>query len=323
MNSFVKNPGGLWTGDGIAGTMFNPALANIGSNNTVFYKTHSVPTESLCPDIKEVKITVNQLPTPNLAAIKTEGCSPFEVVVNLTNSNTGSGVWNFGDGSPLQQGLNTSHVYSQAGTYTVSFNYSDDIGCNTQTVLAKHIKVYELPKADFSAPMEVLISNPDVQFINLSTVLANNKYTWDFGSFGVSSEVNPGKKFDKLGRYPVTLQAITVNGCKDEVTRTIEVKNDFNVYIPSSFTPNYDGINDVFLPVFSPYGLDTKSYEMEIFDRWGHPLFYSKDPAKGWDGSVNNKQNQELKEEVYVFKLRYKDLDGNLYNKMGHITLLK
>ena len=90
----------------------------------------------------------------------------------------------------------------------------------------------------------------------------------------------------------------------------------------ASFSPNFDGLNDIFAPVFSEYGLDLKSFEMEIFDRWGHSLYRTRDISKGWDGSVQNK-GEPLKEEVYIYRIKYKDLDGNSYSKMGHVSLLK
>ena len=66
-----------------------------------------------------------------------------------------------------------------------------------------------------------------------------------------------------------------------------------------------------------------KSFEMEIFDRWGHSLYHTKDAtSKGWDGSIQNK-GEPLKEEVYVYRVKYKDSDGNAYTKMGHISLVK
>jgi gliding motility-associated-like protein len=204
------------------------------------------------------------------------------------------------------------------------FSYVDEIGCEGYGKLPYAINVFEVPKADFSAPSEVLISNPEVQLINLTSNIGSNKYTWSIGTlYEVQDVVNPVVKFEKVGRYPITLRASNANNCKNEITKTVEVKNDFNIYIPSSFTPNFDGLNDVFIPVFSPYGLDSKTYELEIFDRWGHSLFYTKDPSKGWDGSVQNKGSEELKEEVYIYRIKYKDTDGNVYNKMGHVSLLR
>jgi gliding motility-associated-like protein len=323
LNSYVNNPGGVWSGPGMSGSMFNPAQANIGTNNLITYSTVSTPL-GLCKDTSMIRIRVNELPNVTITSNDYDGCAPVEVILNLTSANTGTGEWNFGDGSSPKSGLSTSYVYNQPGTYTVMFSYADEIGCEGYGKLPYAINVFEVPKADFSAPSEVLISNPEVQLINLTSNIGSNKYNWSIGTlYEVQDVVNPVVKFEKVGRYPITLRASNANNCKNEITKTVEVKNDFNIYIPSSFTPNFDGLNDVFIPVFSPYGLDSKTYELEIFDRWGHSLFYTKDPSKGWDGSVQNKGSEELKEEVYIYRIKYKDTDGNVYNKMGHLSLLK
>ena len=61
---------------------------------------------------------------------------------------------------------------------------------------------------------------------------------------------------------------------------------------------------------------------VRIFDRWGHSLYKTKDLTKGWDGSAQNK-GEALKEGTYVYRIKYKDMDGNSYEKMGNIALIK
>jgi gliding motility-associated-like protein len=170
---------------------------------------------------------------------------------------------------------------------------------------------------------EITISDPEVQFTNLSTELGKNTYEWQIADMYKLTDVNPLVKFPKIGRYEITLEATTIHGCKDRVIQTIEVINDFGVYIPNSFTPNDDDLNDTFGPVFSPYGLDAKTFDMEIFDRWGHSLYHTKDVTKGWNGTLDNKGAERLKQEVYVYKIKFKTLDGTIYNKLGHVTLLR
>ena len=323
MNSFAKNPGGVWSGPGISGSLFDPSQANIGDNNKIIYTTFSIPTATLCMDTAMVRIQVNQVPPIAVLSNTYEGCAPLQVLLNTPSANTGQGLWNLGNGTEPQAGLSTTYVYQYPGTYTVSFVYTDEIGCRADAELTREIKVHEPPVADFSAPEQVMISDPVVQFTNQSKVLTKNTYSWKVGTFFQSTELHPKVRFEKAGLYQVILAATTPKGCKHEVAKTIEVKNDFNAYIPDSFTPNYDGLNDVFKPVFTPYGLDAKTYEMEIFDRWGHSLFYTKDVNTGWNGTVSNQGSEELKEDVYVYKIKYKDLDGNIYNKMGHVSLLR
>jgi gliding motility-associated-like protein len=59
-----------------------------------------------------------------------------------------------------------------------------------------------------------------------------------------------------------------------------------------------------------------------VFDRWGHLVFQSRDHTKGWDGSLRNKGDVIMKEDSYNYKLKFKDLDGNLFEKSGTVTLL-
>lgn len=94
------------------------------------------------------------------------------------------------------------------------------------------------------------------------------------------------------------------------------------IYVPNTFTPNGDGLNDVFIPV----GKNIASMELLIFDRWGAVLFQSNDPTMGWDGT---QQGQPVKNDVYLWKLRYRfaeDEYGRLgmeQEQMGHIQVLR
>jgi len=248
---------------------------------------------------------------------------PMKATFNTLNTNTGSGLWNFGDGSATQQGLSATHTYTSSGSYSVSFTYADSEGCSTSTVVNNAITVLDLPKANFDYyPSEITVAEPEVLFNNLSAVLGDNNYQWLVNGINQSNELNPKITFTQVAEYKVTLKATTIDGCKDELSKTLVVKNNFNLFIPNSFTPNSDGKNDVFIPIFSNFGVDTKQYDLEIFDRWGSSIFRSTDIYKGWDGT-NKNSDEPIKEGLYIYKIKYKALDGIFYNTMGHLTLLK
>jgi gliding motility-associated-like protein len=323
LNSIVQNPGGTWSGPGQVNGLFTPANANIGNNNVLTYYTNSMPTPSLCPDSSAVRIQINEIPSASIVSNLEKGCLPLEVLFNTPSANNGTGTWNFGDGTDIQTGLNVTHMYTTPGSFTVSFSYQDEIGCKTQTVLPAPINTFPVPHAGFSYnPDEITIANPEVQFTNSSTILGGNTYQWQIHNMYQLNDVNPKVVFPSAGDYHITLTAVTPDGCKDQVTKVINVKNDYGIYIPSSFTPNFDGLNDIFSPVFSPYGLDLKVYDMEIFDRWGHSLFRTKDPTVGWNGFAKGTE-EPLKQDVYIYKVRYKDTEGKIYNKTGHVSLLR
>ena len=324
LNSLAQNPGGTWIGPGVLGSIFTPVFANTGNGNVIIYETHSSPTESLCPDTSAIRIQVNDIPNISIVSNSDKGCLPVEVIFNTPSTNAGTGQWNLGDGSGFVEGLFVTHTYTTPGSYQVSFNYQDEIGCATKVTLPYNINVYETPKAAFIySPDDITIANPEVQFQNQSTVLGNNTYQWRIGDLYQLNQVNPSVIFPVAGDYQITLKATTINGCQDEVTKLVQIKNDFGVYIPNSFSPNFDNLNDVFLPILSPFGLDLKIYELEIFDRWGKSLFFTKDYLVGWNGTYKNKGDEPLKEDVYVYKIKFKDLDGKIHSRIGHLTLLK
>jgi gliding motility-associated-like protein len=323
LNSIVQNQGGTWSGPTQVNGLFTPANANIGNNNIVIYYTNSSPTPSLCPDSSAMRIQVSDIPQVNVVSNVEKGCRPVEVTFNTPSANSGIGTWNFGDGSSTQNGLTANHTFDAPGSYTISFTYINDMGCGTQAVLPYAIKVFDVPHAAFSfSPEEVSMIDPKIQFTNLSTILGNNTYQWQIADKYQLNDVNPQVIFDKAGDYMITLTAKTPEGCKDITSQRVTIRNDYGVYVPNSFTPNYDGVNDIFIPVFSPYGLDLNVYDLEIFDRWGASLFHTKDYTVGWDGLAKG-TSDPVKQDVYVYRIKYKDAEGKIYHKTGHVSLLK
>ncbi len=322
LNSLVFNPGGLWSGPGVTGSMFDPARANLGDNNVIVYNTFSSPYPLLCPDTKSITLKVDDVPAIGVVSSVKKACAPAKVVFNIPEINSGEGFWMVGDDSGSHEGLSYTHVYNTPGTYSVVFNYT--LGaCTVQASLDDAITVLESPLADFefSRP-DLSISDPQTDLLNKSTLLLNNKYRWDIQGLESRYEVNPKVIFPRIGTYLVSLTATNYQGCSHTIKKTIEVKNDFSVYVPNSFSPNADGLNDQFVPVFSPYGLDAETYELEVFDRWGHAVFYSADVRKGWDGTFRNNGAEVMKQDTYVYMLRFRDLDGRIHSKTGVVTLV-
>jgi gliding motility-associated-like protein len=108
-------------------------------------------------------------------------------------------------------------------------------------------------------------------------------------------------------------------GCRDTAYIPVDIGPGFVFYIPNAFSPaNDDGINDL----FTGFGVGIAEYEMWIFDRWGERLYYSNDIYKGWDGKVQGKTG-DAKDDVYVWKVKLKDVLGKKHDYVGHVTLLK
>ena len=129
----------------------------------------------------------------------------------------------------------------------------------------------------------------------------------------------PSIEVKKPGRYSLLEQY----GCtKKPVNYLVERKNCFcDFYVPNSFSPNGDNINDVFKPNLGCLDASIIQYELSIFNRWGNLVFQTNDVSTAWDGSYKNKQ---LSNDIYLWTIRYSIKIGKVtqeYVESGDVTL--
>ena len=108
-------------------------------------------------------------------------------------------------------------------------------------------------------------------------------------------------------------------GCNSTKIKNIEVLQDYFSYTPDTFTPNNDGVNDIFHPSLT--NINIESYQLFIFDRWGKGVFSTINYNEGWDGT--NKEGIELPSDVYNYKILYKTNLGVEKEEVGKILMLK
>ena len=111
-----------------------------------------------------------------------------------------------------------------------------------------------------------------------------------------------------------TAQAANNYGCVVDDEVCIRVLTDYAIYIPNTFTPNGDGLDDLFYV----YGYGFSDLHIQVFNRWGE-LIYASTTNKGWDGTYKGK---ECPEDTYVYKVNYKVIARD-YKKVGHINIIK
>lgn len=109
--------------------------------------------------------------------------------------------------------------------------------------------------------------------------------------------------------------AIDENGCIGRDSVYVDVFNP--IYVPNSFSPNNDGINDVFLP----QGINIREFRMEIYNRWGELIFVTDDPEKGWNGSVRDGEHY-VQIDTYVWVI-FHDTKEGMERLTGHVTVVR
>ena len=272
-----------------------------------------------------IPVSVNPTPLISFSADITSGCKPLciqfsDLTTNLNRSGI-QRVWSFGNGDTLS-GNNPFYCFNDTGTYSVSLTETSDSGCSGTLSMINMIRVYAPPVAGFNyAPNPINILNPQVQFTDESS----SKYPllqwyWRFeqGSDSISTEQNPLHTYGDTGTYCATLVVVDEHGCMDSITNCLVVNPLFTFYIPDAFSPNGDGINDVFMP----RGSYVKSYEMYIYDRWGQQLFHSTDINNGWNGTTKG-GSTTCQEDTYVYLIKLTDSQGNDHSYTGNITIIK
>ena len=122
-----------------------------------------------------------------------------------------------------------------------------------------------------------------------------------------------------VANYPVQLTVTGPNGCKDTEVSYIIVRDEFQVYVPNSFSPNDDGINDVFGAKFS---YEPNFYELLVFNRWGETVFKSNDPNAVWMGEkLDGSHYGEA--GVYLWRLKVRGLEIETEEYEGTVTIIR
>jgi gliding motility-associated-like protein len=268
-------------------------------------------------------ITVNPLPTPSFVASDSSGCSPLCVTFTSPTQSGDICTWNFGDGNTITGNSPQNHCYTLPGTYTVSLALTDADGCSAIVTENNLITVFPSPFASFSySPQFVTLFDPNVSFTDQST--GADSWFWDFGDAAQSNSIlqNPQFIFQDTGCFNVTLTVSSLNGCTADTTEDICIVSEYVFYVPNTFTPNGNGVNDIFLPVISGYAEGT--YHLMIFDRWGNLIFESTDADIGWDGKVQDGKSGKLCQiDTYVWVIDVSEWNFTEHEYRGHVNLIR
>ena len=270
-----------------------------------------------CTQTATTQVVVNQNPIASFTPINASGCVPLCVNFNNTGS-AGTCTWTFGDGGSAVAN-STTNCYQKAGFYNVELYVVNAFGCVDSTYGT--VNAYPIPKANFTyLPNQISILAPSVQFVNQSGSAVITSWNWNFGDYSpIDSLESPKHTYQDTGNYVALLTVISDHGCRDSIIEIIRVEPDYELFVPNAFTPNGDGLNEIFLPE----GDGIVNYKLHIYDRWGNLLFSSYDINTGWDGKFQNKGGDILQEDVYVWKIDLTDFKQQGHTVSGHVSLIK
>ncbi len=273
-----------------------------------------------CESTVTQHVEIPLLPEAMISANPRQGCVPLTISFINESDNAVDYLWDLGNGL-VSNDVNPNFTYQIPGNYDVTLIAFNAEGCADTLYAEDYIRVFNLPVADFwMDPEEATIYQSTIHFHNTSY----NAYQarWYFGDGSESTSYDVEYTYPDAGLWPVTLAVWNMYGCKAEKHDVVIVHDVFNVFVPNAFTPDDDGINEVFLPQISgkPF---IHRYLLRIFDRWGTLIFETDDFEEAWTGNVRG-GTYYAKDEVYNWQIQIQ-LKGSDEQRtyQGHVSLLR
>lgn len=315
-------------GDGNLTYTLSPSTApldlpiSVTPNATTTYEFEVSDGCGTTPATASVTVTVEPAPVVDFTVDAPSGCEPHTATFNNLSEPAGvQWLWDFGDtgssaGTSTQQ--NPSFTYVEVGTYDITLQVTNSNGCTSDTTIVAMVEVVSPPDAAFSAnPMNTTLIAPTITFTDQSQGNVT-EWEWTFGDGTDTDEQSPVHTYQDTGYFSVTLLVTSAEGCIDIARSNVNVGPDFMFYIPNSFTPDGDGLNDTFGP--KGEGIRWETYEMSMFDRWGKQIFYTNDIDTGWDGTING---NEPVIGSYAYLIHILDANNRKLVYRGNVTLLR
>ena len=257
----------------------------------------------------EVQDTVQQLvtvlPAPSLSPGPFEGC--YEVEANA-GSGYASYVWSDGQTGQFA-------TFDSSGTYYVTV--TDGNGCVGISDPVEVI-VHTYPNIN-AIPDTVFVSDGELAEMSVTTTSTGDvTFNWTPAENVTCTDCADtyGIVYTALGYFYVTGEEF---GCVSPPDTVVVINTQTDLIVPNAFTPNADGLNDVFKPYSE---LIYPKYELYIYNRWGEEIFFSDDMLFGWDGT-RNAMEQEVGTYIWVITYQRFNDQGKVYTLKGTVTLLR
>ena len=264
-------------------------------------------------------IRVTVFPTPDVPNVNdTSVCKGSAITLNIPFVSGVTYKWYnaLTGGSLLSTGLSfTSPPLTTTTTYYVEGVNS--FGCESAR-LDVDVVVKALPVASFTYSSVASGGQYNVNFT--CTTLNPDFITWIFGDTTIQGNVShlpdPIYTYPVAGTYDVILVIENFLGCSDTLIKKVAAGANNPAFIPTTFTPNGDGKNDIFRVRGEQFTLEA----MKIYDQWGTLLYSTDASLPQWDGTVNGKT---VMNGTYVYRIVILDENLNKQEMTGPVTVIK
>ncbi|WP_081148309.1 T9SS type B sorting domain-containing protein [Niastella vici] len=319
--------------DSVSWADFSPVYQDTSYNTgnvtqTIFYRT--IVKSGVCPlDTSNVAVTHffnANMPAATIDPDSAIICYGKPAILNTTITAGTSYTWsNTAILTGTGDGVIPSLPYTMRTTATPLVTTDVvlsvyNTGCPNEFRDTFHIEVTLPIIVDAGNDTSVVINQP----LQLTTTVNNrdaNLFKWTPAT-GLNHDniYNPVATYiaNTLEYITYIVSATTAAGCAGYDTVTVRVfKTGANIFVPSAFTPNGDGHNDVIRPVL--VGIGQLNF-FRIYNRWGQLVFSTNQVGKGWDGNVGgNRQSTEN----FVYMVQGVDYNGKVVNQKGNIILIR
>ena len=281
-----------------------------------------VSNQFACTDTTSRMYRLTGQPLPQFIADPVIGCMPLSSNFSSLTPYGDRWEWDFGDGTTSNQGPNTQHEFVSSGNYTVSLLVGNDDKCFADTTINQMVIVLPRANAALSLNTPIITTNyPVVLFENQSSNATEfDLYPGD-GSHYTDFVNQHIYQIEDQSSFDIVLIANNQYNCPDTAYNVLKVEPSSDVFIPNSFTPNGDGRNELFGPVFDG---ELTYFNFLIFDRWGHIIFETFDVNEKWNGTFKNQNKEPIKQDVYVYKIvfAFGGSFDSYYNRVGNVTVI-
>jgi gliding motility-associated-like protein len=292
-------------------------ITTVVDSSLVLYLTTT--DDNGCKTVSDtINVGVIFLPELKLQANgDTAFCDGEATVLEANRTNNESLQW-FKNNEALSVGVEQLNIRDSGYYYYTTFFMEDTLLISDSI----WIEVFHLPQVDFSIENRLLNKIENTAYPAPIVTDEIIDFEWDFGDEyagdldNISTEKIPEHQYLYPGFYNISLLVTDMNGCSNSVQKENHIKVENDLFIPSGFTPNGDGENDLFRPL----GGGIFGGEIIIFNQWGELIFQTKDIERGWNGTRNS---QLVESGNYTYVMKLVDITNTVINKKGVISLIR